>query len=463
MRDNVPVSGPFSLGRSTAGNEASRRVPTTSTSGGSGSRPRVKREMHGRYDVEEEQLRRSLGIVVKQEADDGGDISSDDDDPMLGPRKDIDQIEAVDNSDDDGEEEGLADKRKKSNGPPLMLPIRIPRKEHHERVIGINTEASSAASAKILKQAEKKGDSSSLEAIESVTRKGKAKVKDVEITDIRRPYKGMWQDPDSEDGVIRIKDEPVSDDEVITVPESIAIGAGDSTQNEALKQTGSSPEAEKKPHKGKGRQGGRSSMYDSNPSLQTEEERQEWSRHQFDLSEIRRELGQTAPAPATAAADQDGDTPMEDGEMKPLDIKADRVYLFQFPPIVPDLWATVVKKEPQDEAAPIITAADQTPIKVEDGESKSASNVSQSSGPTLASGRAGKLRIHESGRATLNWGGTSLELKMGINPHFLQDTVVTRITPENQRVGPGDEGEALGFGQVRGKFVVTPDWYEIVG
>jgi len=435
--------------------------------GGSGSGgARVKKEPNTKRD-EDDDLNRSLGIYVKKEVQDGGYISSDEDEVTLGPRKDVDNILEI--SDDDDAEEGSANRQKERN-PPALIPIRISRREHHDRVIGINTEASSAASAKILKQAEKNGGSSTGEAVEAVTRKGKAKIKDIEITEVRRPYKGMWQETDDQEGVVKIKDEPVDEDGAITVPEEVAVGAGDSTQNEALKQPLPSAELGKKSlHKGKGRQRRRLSMRDSTPSLQTEEERQEWARHQFDLGEIRRELSQTdtptVAAPTTATEDADGDTAMKEGQPQPVDMKADRVYLFQLPPIVPDLLLPTVKKELPDEADPIITATDHTPVKIEDGEAKPILKdpLSTSSEPNLASGRVGKLRVHESGRATLSWGGTSLELCMGMSPHFLQDTVVTRITPPEERVGPGDEGEVLGFGQVRGKFVVTPDWYEIVG
>ena len=80
----------------------------------------------------------------------------------------------------------------------------------------------------------------------------------------------------------------------------------------------------------------------------------------------------------------------------------------------------------------------------------------------LASGKVGKLRVHKSGRTTLDWGGTSLELHAGMEASFLQDIVIAKTYPPEERVGR-DAGQAMSFGRVFGKFVVTPDFEEIVG
>ena len=77
--------------------------------------------------------------------------------------------------------------------------------------------------------------------------------------------------------------------------------------------------------------------------------------------------------------------------------------------------------------------------------------------------------MYESGRATLSWGGTSFAVAMGTDAHFLQDVVLARMpSGTGQTTGkpgqaPERKGEAMALGQVRGKFVVTPDWSEIIG
>ncbi|KAF2496616.1 hypothetical protein BU16DRAFT_616737 [Lophium mytilinum] len=443
------ISGPFSQGRSTA--DMAKRMQTSGafSGGASGSRAYIKNEMKGEDD-EDDEMNRALGFTsrIKKEktTQDGGYISSGDDDGEFGPRLDIDAID-VSSGDEAGDQEG---KPRESSIPRMLMPIRIPRREHQDRVVGINTEASNATSAKVAKQTAEKGDSTTDPATESATRKGKAKAKDIEITEVRKPYKGMWQDSDDKDEEVRIKDEPVDDDdEPITAPE--AVEAPEVAEEEtAEKEEPQSPQLDKKSHlKGKGRTRRRSGVHDSKPSLQTEEEKQEWERSQAELEDILVELGQTQAA--AQSKDKDADIEMKDTEQT-RDMKEDRVYLFQFPPIIPALLPPAVKKEAQEEPAPIIAETNPTSVKIEeDAQPKPVSS-------TVTSGRVGKLRVHKSGKVTLNWGGMSLEIKKGMSTHFLQDTVVTRITPQSERVGPGDEGDALGFGQVRGKFVVTPDW-----
>jgi DNA-directed RNA polymerase III subunit RPC4 len=100
-------------------------------------------------------------------------------------------------------------------------------------------------------------------------------------------------------------------------------------------------------------------------------------------------------------------------------------------------------------------------VKVEEGFSDTAAKPVQ--GPRFASGFVGKLRVRQSGRTTLDWGGTSYELAPGNKASFLQEVVSIHVVPEKDRVVPEDAGEAVSFGRVKGKFVVTPDWSEMLG
>ncbi|KAJ9637815.1 hypothetical protein H2199_007309 [Coniosporium tulheliwenetii] len=433
--------------------------------------------------VKDENLEGQLGI--KSEYEDGGYISSDPEEAIEGPRMDVDYINLV-SSDEDEEDEEEAHLLEKPGS----------------RRVGINTDATTATSGEINARTTEGAPDTSVEAAaRSAVRKGKARAKDVEIVSETRTWKGVYQDEDAStapDGV-RIKDEPIDEPAAITVPEDVAVGGGDATQNEPLKELPSSPEQGKK----KILKRRKSSFKDHKPILQTDEERAEWKRHETDLQILAEELGNigihpTLTAPVAAAQkeqDAQGDTamantdqPAAEGEAEAAivpDKRADRVYLFQLPPIVPDLQPAPnsVKKEPQSptltrdnamdvdapanassamaDAQPPTTAGASTeskPIKIED----SPLDFSNPMGPSLKPGLAGKLRVHRSGRATLDWGGTSLELSMGTDVKFLQDVVVTRLDDEKERVGR-EGGESWGLGQVRGKFVVTPDWAEIVG
>jgi DNA-directed RNA polymerase III subunit RPC4 len=176
------------------------------------------------------------------------------------------------------------------------------------------------------------------------------------------------------------------------------------------------------------------------------------------------------------------------------DAKEDRVYLFQFPPVVPDLVPASMLSKMQEAESPTETVnaasgsenisaigtADQNTGDQKEEEAVIVNEEEEANTsvfpprpahlPHLASGKVGKLLVYKSGRTKLDWGGTSLQLNMGITPHFLQDSILVRTNPEvnpQDRVpvplSNGFQGEAYAFGQVRGKFVVTPDWDEVIG
>ncbi|KAJ4290331.1 hypothetical protein N0V90_010547 [Kalmusia sp. IMI 367209] len=386
----------------------------------------------------------SRAARVKDEDDDagpgikrehGGHISSDDDDEDTAEfrRKDIDYIEL---SSDEGEAPRVASPR-----PHAHLPIRIHRKEHVERKFGINTDSSTQAPASATQQVEASSSSTA-----EISHKGKGKAKDVEITGERKPYKGMWQDSDGPDDV-KVKAEPSSEDEEAENREQVGIGAA-STKAER------SPERER-----------RSKLLSKDePSFQTEEERDEWNRIQFNLAGMRKELG--PPDQENSTEDASGDIGMVDAGAdggKP-NVRDDHTYLFQLPPIMPELLLPGIKKEPSDaqpSLAEAATAKGQPVIKKEEEFSDAQANVGK--GARFASGHVGKLRVHRSGRTTLDWGGTSYELGAGNPASFLQEVVSLQIIPEGKRVVPEDAGEAYSYGGIKEKFVVTPNFSQLLG
>lgn len=410
---------------------ANRNFAQGSGSGsGSGSRAtRVKSE----HDDRAGPSHRSSGPAIKNE--DGGYISSDDDQNAEFPRKDIDFIEIS------SDEDEAAPVGSRGRG---FLPVRIGRKEHKERVIGINTEASTEASAKLLQQAEASGSAPTADVLERTTQKAKGKMKDLEITGERKPYKGMWQEDDRPD--VEVKSEPLSDEEMAGA-EQVGIGA---SSNKAGKQAEQLPTEERK-SKPRGK---------PEPNLQTDEERAEWARFQSNLQHIRAELG---PATELQTVDGSGDVNMTDAAAnasKPS-VRDDHVYLFQFPPIMPDLLLPGVKKEPSD-AQPSNSQPPPGGELVIKKEEESVNSLAQiPEGPRLSSGKVGKLRVHQSGRTTLDWGGTSYELTPGNQASFLQEVVSVHVVPEKDRVVEEDAGEAISFGRVKGKFVVTPDFSQL--
>ena len=406
------------------GRKTSSRPGAHATSGyGTGSRAtQVKQEQMGGESSGSQRASRASG--VKRE--DGGYISSDDDEDANLPRKDIEMIEISSSEEDAG---ASSIRREKMN-----LPVRVGRREHHARFIGINTEASADLHIKGQQQFEVAGTSN--EAGEGASRKGKAKVKDLETTDVQKPYKGVWQDADEPE--VQIEPEPANDDEEQGSAEEVGIYAA---ANKAVDDQGtSSPDVEKK---GKAR-----TKLGREPVLQTDEDRQEWARFQTNLRHIRAELG-----PVPEDADVAGDVAMGDagdtaGRVQ-MSVRDNNVYLFQLPPVMPDLLRPTVKSEPADESL-AAQPTTQASIKVEEG-------------AAFASGFVGKLRVHESGRTTLDWGGTSYELNPGQKASYMQDVVSLHLVPEKDRVVEEDGGEATSYGRVKGKFVVVPAWDRLLG
>ena len=434
-----------------------------------------------------------LGIKVKKEQFDGGDISSDQEDEVEGPKQDIDFINLV-SSGDDEEQIGADGKsvasRVKMKSPGLA-PIRIQRREHVPQDLIIKEESGERSRSN---RESSRRNKSRL----STSGKGKARAKDVEVVKSESTWKGVYVDDD--DGV-KIKSEAPEDDTIAVddIPETRSDGEAQEepekekeevakeqrAQPPQQKSSSSSPEKSKDTNKTVKQRYRKHSFRDTKGMLYTAEDRQEWSRHQESLKVLRDELGQLDLA--QQATDAEGDVRMGEASSPYRDKKSDRVYLFQFPSVMPGLTVaaedgktmnpandslespdTTATAQMQTETAPGPAALDQEGVKVEDDDGKEASSSKERSAlwPPMASGKAGKLRVHESGRATLSWGGTSFEIAMGTDAHFLQDVVLARMPSQQQQPGghtQDEEGVAMAMGQIRGKFVVTPDWSDIIG
>lgn len=90
------------------------------------------------------------------------------------------------------------------------------------------------------------------------------------------------------------------------------------------------------------------------------------------------------------------------------------------------------------------------------------------------SGIAGKLRVHKSGRITILWGSGNegdgsieFDVSRGSTMGFLQEAVIVK---QNSPWGEQDvdekgkqKGAAFSLGQVKGKFVVSPDFGKLIG
>lgn len=369
-------------------------------------------------------------------------MESDEDEEIAEfPRKNIDAIYI--SSD---ENEAAASTRAQRS----TLPVRIGRKEHQERTIGINTDSSAEAAAKATDNAE--GAKSNASTIRKYsTNKGKGKGPMVDVVPGKKPFKGVWDDP--EELASPVKTEQNSEDEAMVDAEPLGI-----LQEPTQAATRLADISEETGRISKSRIKGV-----AEPVLQTDEDRAEWERFQKNLSHIRAELGPDDSAPQ----DNSGDVNMEgvNGNAKKQSVRDNNVYLFQIPPLMPELLPPGIKKEPSEDepvrstSAP--TAKGEVKVKVE--EEFSDPSAKGPDAPRFASGLVGKVRVRQSGRTTLDWGGTSYELTPGNRASFLQEVVSIQVVPENRRNVPEKAGEATSLGRVKGKFVVVPDWNQMLG
>jgi DNA-directed RNA polymerase III subunit RPC4 len=305
-----------------------------------------------------------------------------------------------------------------------------------------------------LEQAKATGQEPTANVLKQSSSKGKGKAKMTEALNANKPFKGVWQD--SDELTSPIKTENNSEDEHMATAEQIGI-VERPEQQQPTEQQEPQPEADSKP---KGKIKGM-----TEPILQTDEDRAEWGRFQSNLSHVRLELGPDE----SATSDVTGDVNVAEGSntaRKPT-VRDNNVYLFQIPPLMPELISTTIKMEPTegpgslDGPTPAAPGKPEVKIKIEEGFSDTA--VAGAEAPRFASGLVGKLRVRKSGRTTLDWGGTHYELTPGNKISFLQEVVSMQVVSERDRVVPEEAGDAVSFGRVKGKFVVVPDWGQMLG
>ncbi|KAI9671486.1 MAG: hypothetical protein M1817_003537 [Caeruleum heppii] len=484
-----------------------KREPNTKQSGPRQGQSRAKKAAEGRTDDG------AGGDDYIKREDDPAYISSDGEEATEGPRVDIEHINLV--SDDDDQDE---DEKKELGGSWGLRPIRLERREHVERGVGVNTEASSKRPNELRRhgsggrRGEDGVDVISDPATERRTSKGKGKEKEIDVEFVRdeRRWRGVYEDDDA-----KVKPEPQDDgpsalfvdgtpNQSTVDPDAIIPDEPSSSTMPTTLTEAEAPKTRRRRHV---------SFRDVKPVLQTEEDEQEWGRHVVDVKMLAEELG---PVPSTAVpVDQDGDVAMNMDKSPaptPVDPKEGRIYLFQLPPILPTLRDPLKKEDEADEpdkTAPVSSKDEEPgrkggksiaiPVPASAVTKPSLDPPAKAPRPTEATARAtgshpanaalqshppqsitslqpihealpkgggqiGKLRVQASGRVTLSWGGTSLSLGRGIETGFVQDLVVAEVP----RTGQGSMGEHLGqaetgrtataVGGVVGKFVVQPDW-----
>jgi DNA-directed RNA polymerase III subunit RPC4 len=417
------------------------------------------------------------------------------------PRVDIELINLIsDDSDDDPVITGVRKVptgRGKSTSKGGLKPVRLHRQEHKERVTLVNTEPT------IKIQSDSEEESPVIDELQSSRAPVKEKdfkgtYQDVEDTRIKAepdtaehgvpmamPFHGIPPTPEPQ---IPIKEGTYSPESKRKTKDQVTSSAIDlDVQEDDAAASGQKHRKGRRPSKKK----------DKKPVIQTEEDRAEYERHMEDVAILANELGGLQGNLGGPPREANGDVPMVDVEVR--DKKEGRLYLFQFPPVLPELYNPLnekpkskaeIKREKNAEKA---TKADEdvqmsgmsakakgkmkekvdltgdATVKVEeevelgpDGKPKKEEDKRRREEVVHEEGWIGKLVVRESGKVELCWGGTNLAVGRGVDAGFLTTGVMVDMIEKGPPGGGPPEGKALSMGQIMGKFVVTPDWEKMV-
>lgn len=192
---------------------------------------------------------------------------------------------------------------------------------------------------------------------------------------------------------------------------------------------------------------------------------------QQDLDMLARELG-------AVTMDKEGESITEVAN------KDGRLYLFQFPPVMPPLKQdgaapkSKVKDEPSEAAGGDsgmvdLTAEDEAKDNDDDDDSDEEDEKEQMekkiekdgfrSQFLSQGGMIGKLNVRKSGKVELVWGGRVMEMSPAASMNFLTTAVIVEesdVKPTNATsTTPGPSGgDCVGMGKIMGRFTVAPVW-----
>ena len=187
---------------------------------------------------------------------------------------------------------------------------------------------------------------------------------------------------------------------------------------------------------------------------------------QADLDLLANELG------SVAMPGKEGDTKGETTDSN----RDGRLYLFQFPPLLPPLRANaappspdLVKAEAKGVKPPQVALTvsqdpvdltQEYPIREQPQDQEENNHLAFTSDLLSQGGLIGNLNVHKSGKVSLDWGGRTLDMSPATAMNFLTTAVIIEEN-ENKEPQPGvTAGESIGMGQIMGRFVLAPTWEE---
>ena len=353
---------------------------------------------------------------------------SSDDSGVEGQRVNIEQINLVSSDEDpDSDDDPIPTTSTKRHKPhreasSALRPVRVERHEHVSRVAGLTVKPRRSASAetKEAPQAKEKQD------VETIASDGEAS-KDSDLEFIR-------SDARSETGRGKARQADITVREDIEVEEDTA-----------------KPKA----------RGARKVHFQHLDAVETVEEREEQERREEAVKSLKEEL--VSMAAITTGSDGADMVSGRNGNL----------YLFQFPPLTPMLFDN--KKTTNGETAADghvsapTTARNDTISQSKEGKSGSSGIIKKEEGAEksvvddrsltaigqkLPEGKVGKLKVHKSGRVSLEWGGVDMEMEPGAEVDFLQDALLTTSAGETDNI-------AWSMSQIKRKVVVTPSWEKL--
>ncbi|KAK6527977.1 hypothetical protein TWF281_009236 [Arthrobotrys megalospora] len=396
--------------------------------------------MGGKQKVSIERTSRSFrtnrtgGSRIKREVGEDGQIKDElysSSDSEGGPKVDVEMIELI-SSDDEEDGEGGDKKYSSVKG---FAPVRIERREHVD---------------KLAQQGEKRKEERGKKDT-----KGKGKEVDLEFLEERKARAGRRDSGTGPRVKIETSESPKATRRTTRSPEQVK------------KKQSSSPEDRRRKQKARSRSGNRKRDM---IVPQSQEDFEEIDRFETDRFSMLRELGPALPERGGVDAEGDHDMADDSAAAAPQpDEKDNKLYLFQFPPVLPlmepaeDVEDGEAQVKEEDSSAPAADSSSNQPtIKKEETSKPKYTTLEEVQRAKLPPGTAGKLNVHRSGRVTIVFGGIEFEVHRGIDCEFLQDIVVLQKESGSLDERGRPKGRAWGMGQLKGKFVATPDISKLV-
>lgn len=405
--------------------------------------------------------------IIKVEIPDPIYPEEQEEDSRPAPRVNIEQINLV-TDDEEDDSDVVHSNRNKGKGRSLpnrggLKPVRLQRVEHKERITLVNTEP---AATTLTNDAKEAGD------YQAFVLSDEEDEDQVESSRDSKKWSGVWQDDE-----VEAKHDPGASDDAMDVDIIEDSTHSLKSSHVLARQVGKETESTALASFEKGKTKLRQKPKKQQPVLQTEEDTAEHARYLEDLRILARELGGVQ---GTSANEKDAGTIDSDGESIAVQPRVKdhegRLYLFQFPPVLPSL-VNKIKKEEATDAGPELTEVEAGPSQATDTidltkpDPEEAVFIETPHGnfqvpPELVTeeGFVGKLIVRKSGKVQLDWGGTLLELGRGVEIDCLITTMIVEGLGEegssNESTKP--VGTGTGIGKVMGNFVLTPD-FEAMG